>query len=98
MHKPFLMPVVAAALAATAVLAVAQPAASQGQVVKIDKAALRVTIRHDGVAHLDMPAMTMSFRVGNPKLLDEVAVGDRVHFAADKVGGSYMVVQMFRAR
>ncbi|MFY9514471.1 MAG: copper-binding protein [Rubrivivax sp.] len=96
--KPFVAFTVAAALATTAVVAAAQPANAQGEVVKIDKPGLRVTIRHEGVPNLDMPAMTMAFRVGNPRLLDELNVGDKVRFAADKVGGSYMVVQMFRNR
>ena len=93
--KPFI------ALAATALVsiaAVAQPATSEGQVVKIDKAGMRITLKHNGVLPLDMPAMTMAFRVGNPKLLDEVAVGDKVRFAADKVGGSYMIVTLFKTR
>ena len=79
-----------------AAAAVAQPAASEGQVVKVDKAALRITLKHDGVKNLDMPPMTMAFRVGNPKLLDGLAAGDHVRFAADKVAGSYMVVSMFK--
>ena len=46
---------------------------------------------------LDMPAMTMAFRVNNPKLLDDLAVGDQVRFSADKVAGSYMIVTLFKA-
>jgi len=36
-----------------------------------------------------MPPMTMIYRVANPKLLDRLAVGDKVRFAADKINGSY---------
>ena len=59
---------------------------------------MRITLKHEGVKNLDMPAMTMAFRVGNPKLLDDLAVGDSVRFAADKVGGSYMIVTLFKSR
>jgi Cu/Ag efflux protein CusF len=74
----------------------AQPATSEGMVVKVDKPGQRVTLKHSGVKNLDMPAMTMAFRVGNPKLLDDLVVGDHVRFAADKVGGSYMIVTLFK--
>lgn len=84
------------AAAAVAFAAGAQPATAEGQVMKVDKTGLRVTIKHSGVKNLDMPAMTMAFRVGNPKLLDELAVGDHVRFAADKVAGSYMIVTLYK--
>jgi len=87
-----------AALLVPVAAATAQPAMSEGQVVKIDKPGLRVTLKHGGVKNLDMPAMTMAFRVGNPKLLDNLAVGDQVRFSADKVAGSYMVVTLFKAQ
>jgi Cu(I)/Ag(I) efflux system periplasmic protein CusF len=99
MQESRMKPIFALALAAlVSTAAVAQPAMSEGQVLKVDKPGLRITLKHDGVKHLDMPAMTMAFRVGNPKLLDEVAVGDKVRFAADKVGGSYMLVTLSKAR
>ena len=36
--------------------------------------------------------MTMVFRVKDPAMLDQVKPGDRVRFAADKIGGQYTVV------
>jgi Cu(I)/Ag(I) efflux system periplasmic protein CusF len=96
MHMNRVIAMAAAALVAVA--AAAQPAQSEGQVVKIDKAAQRVTLKHSGVPQLDMPAMTMAFRVANPKLLDDLAVGDKVSFAADKVGGSYTLLSLTKAR
>ena len=41
--------------------------------------------------------MTMVFRVADARLLDGVAVGDRVRFAADKVSGSYTVTALVKA-
>jgi Cu/Ag efflux protein CusF len=85
-----------AATVLVAAAAVAQPATSEGEVVKVDKAALRITIKHSGVQNLDMPPMAMAFRVGNPKLLDDLTAGDHVRFAADKVAGSYVVMSLFK--
>jgi len=83
-------------------LAAALPVRSQtpdaeAEVTKVDKAAGRVTLRHGAIARLDMPAMTMAYRVADPKLLDGLAVGDRVRFAADRVGGSYTVIALVKA-
>lgn len=79
----------AAALGLAALAAQAQ--AYDGEVVKIDKAQNKVTLKHGELKGLDMPPMTMVFRAGNPALLDRLAVGDRVRFDAAKVGGSYTV-------
>jgi len=35
--------------------------------------------------------MTMVFRVQDPKMLDDLAVGDKVKVDVDKVGGQYVV-------
>ena len=70
---------------------------ADGEVRKIDKAALKLTLKHGEIKNLDMPPMTMVFRVADARLLDGVAVGDRVRFAADKVGGSYTVTALVKA-
>ncbi len=77
--------------------AMAQPPMTSGEVTKIDKAAGRVTLKHGEIKHLDMPPMTMVFRAANPKLLDGVAVGDRVRFAAERVNGQYTVTLLTKA-
>jgi Cu(I)/Ag(I) efflux system periplasmic protein CusF len=75
----------------------AQTPQVDGEVKKIDKATGRITLKHGDIKHLDMPPMTMVFRVSDPKMLDGVAVGDKVRFAADKVGGNYTVTALNKA-
>jgi Cu/Ag efflux protein CusF len=75
----------------------AQSPAVDGEVKKIDKAQGRITLKHGDIKHLDMPPMTMVFRVSNPAMLDAVAVGDKVRFTADKVGGNYTVTTLSKA-
>jgi len=41
-----------------------------------------------------MPAMTMIFRVADPKVLDTVKAGDNIKFVADKVNGAYTVTRL----
>jgi Cu(I)/Ag(I) efflux system periplasmic protein CusF len=85
--KPLLA---AAALWLAAPLALAQSAVG-GEVLKLDPAQQRVTLKHAGIRHLDMPAMSMVFRVRDPKQLEGLAVGDRVRFVAEKIDGNYTV-------
>jgi Cu(I)/Ag(I) efflux system protein CusF len=87
-----------AAAAVVSVAALAQPAAGEGEVSKIDKAAARITIKHGGLKALDMPPMAQSFRVADAGLLDQVAVGDRVRFTAEKAPGGYTLKSLSRAR
>jgi Cu/Ag efflux protein CusF len=80
---------IAAALALASLAAHAQ--AYDGEVMKIDKAQNRITLKHGELKALDMPPMTMVFRLRDAKQIDGLNVGDRVKFDADKVGGAYTV-------
>lgn len=77
--------------------ATASPAAGQladGEVRKVDKDANKLTIRHGPIANLNMPPMTMVFQVQDPALLTQVKAGDKIRFAADKVGSAYTVTRI----
>jgi Cu(I)/Ag(I) efflux system periplasmic protein CusF len=67
---------------------------SEGEVRKIDKEAGKITIKHGPLANLDMPGMTMVFRVKDPAMLDRVKEGDKIKFVADRMDGSLTVIQM----
>ena len=82
---------------ATAGTALAQAPTVAGEVVKIDKAGARLTIKHAGIKHLDMPAMSMSWRVRSPSLLEGLKPGDRVRFVAEKIDGQFTVTQILKA-
>lgn len=62
-----------------------------GEVRKVDKAQGKITLQHEAIANLKMPAMTMAYRVQNPAWLDQVKEGDKVRFDADKVNGQYTI-------
>ena len=88
--------------AQTAPAAVAQaPAAAaraDGEVRKIDKEQGKLTLRHGPLPNLDMPAMTMVFRVADPKMLGALKEGDKVKFTADKVNGAFTVTSIEAAK
>lgn len=75
----------------------ANPAAAQstaGEVRKVDKAQGKVTLQHEAIATLKMPAMTMAYRVQNPAWLEGLKEGDKVRFDADKVNGQYTITAL----
>lgn len=67
---------------------------TDGEVKKIDKDAGKITLRHGEIKNLNMAAMTMVLRVRDPAMLEQVQVGDKVKFAADRLNGAVTIVQM----
>jgi Cu(I)/Ag(I) efflux system periplasmic protein CusF len=84
----------AAASATPAAGAVADMA--DGEVRKIDMSQNRLTLKHGEIKNIDMPPMTMVFRIKDTKLFEGLAVGDKVKFAAEQVDGSYVVTQIVK--
>lgn len=64
------------------------------EVQRVDAAAGKITLKHEAIAHLDMPAMTMVFLVKDPSLLQDVQAGAKVRFSVDKQGGAYVVTAL----
>jgi Cu(I)/Ag(I) efflux system protein CusF len=69
-----------------------------GEVRRVDKEAKKITIRHEPLVALDMPAMTMVFQVKDPALLDQAKPGDKIQFEAEKLGGAYIVTKIEQAK
>src|SRR5262249_21652645 len=66
-----------------------------GEVRKVDRDARKLTIRHGPLPQFDMPTpMTMVYQVKDPALLDLVKPGDKIRFAAEKVGGLFTVIRI----
>jgi Cu/Ag efflux protein CusF len=66
-------------------------AMSDAVVRKVDPAAGKITLKHGPIMNLDMPPMTMVFRVQPPELLNKVKAGDSVKFRAEDIGGNLTV-------
>jgi len=84
-------------LAALLVAGSALAADADGEVRRIDKAQAKITLKHGEIKNLDMPPMTMVFRVKDPKWLDGLAVGDKVKFSAAQENGQYVVTGLAKA-
>ena len=91
----------AAALATLTALSPASWAQSNGladgEVRKVDLAAAKVTLKHGEIKSLNMPPMTMAYRVRSPQLLEGVSVGDRVRFEAERIDGNFTITALAKA-
>jgi len=67
---------------------------SEGEIRKVDPGAKKITIKHNELKNLDMPAMTMVFQVRDRAMFEQVKPGDKVKFRADKVNGVFTVMEM----
>lgn len=92
---PSLRILAAAALAATCYVApaYAQEGSGSGEIRRIDAQAGKITIKHGPIASLDLPAITLVYRI-DPALLAGLQPGDRVRFTARRVDGQYVVVEI----
>ena len=69
-----------------------------GEVRKVDKDAGKITLRHGEIKKLDMPAMSMVFRVKDAAMLDKVKAGDKVKFRAEGAAGTFTITEIETAR
>jgi len=89
--KKFIAIAIAIALSATSVLAAEF---TKGKVKKLDEKAGKVTIIHEELKGLDMPAMTMVFRIGEGVDAARLKAGSDIEFAAERVGGKITVTEV----
>ena len=67
---------------------------TEAEVRKVDMENRKLTLKHGEIRNLEMPGMTMVFQVADPAMLDKVKTGDKVRFAAEKIGGALTVVKI----
>jgi Cu/Ag efflux protein CusF len=67
---------------------------TKATVKKIDAKAKKVTLIHEELKSLEMPAMTMVFRVQDDAILEKLKEGANVEFVAERVNGKLTVTQI----
>jgi Cu/Ag efflux protein CusF len=71
---------------------------ADGEIRKVDKDAGKLTIKHGPIPSIDMPPMTMVYRVKDAAMLDQLKPGDKVKFDAEKLGGAFTVTKIEKAQ
>ena len=70
---------------------------TEGEVIHVDKSAMRITIDHGPIHNLGLPPMAFGFVVKDAALLEKLRPGERIRFAADAVDGRFTVTKIERA-
>lgn len=87
----------AAPATAPAAAATAEAVMTAGEVTRVDKRASKLTIRHEDIKNLDMPAMTMVFGLKDSTQVAQFNPGDKVRFHVQDEGGSLTITRIERA-
>ena len=82
---------------ATAASPAPQAELSEGEITRWDPRTLRLTLKHGEIKNLEMPPMTMVFRVADASVVGDLKPGDKVRFRAEQVSGAYHVQRIEKA-
>lgn len=64
------------------------------EIKAIDRDNGKLMLKHEAIHKFNMNAMTMGFRVADPKLLESLLVGDKVRFLPDRVNGQFVITRI----
>lgn len=67
---------------------------TKGVVKKVDMKQKKVTIIHEELTSLDMPAMTMVFSTADEAMLEKMKEGQNIEFVADRIKGKLTVTEL----
>ena len=76
----------------------AAPVMVDGEIRKVDADAAKLTIKRAELSDLSMMPMTLVFKVQDKAMLRRVAVGNKIRFAAEKVGDTLTVTALETAK
>ena len=65
-----------------------------GEVTRVDACTGKLTIRHEEIKNLDMPAMTMVFTLADSAQPASFKVGDKVLFHAEDQNGALIITRI----
>ena len=83
------------AMAKPSATAAAEPA--DGEVRRIDKSRGTVLLKHGEIKSVNMGAMTMSFKLKDPAMADQLKEGDKVKFTVEQKGDDLIVTSIRKA-
>lgn len=71
-------------------------AAHEGEGVITAISGNEITLRHEPIASMNWPAMTMMFQAQSPALLEGLGVGDQVRFRFQESGSAHVIDQIVK--
>lgn len=89
----------AIALCLGPITAIAQTDTASGEVVKVDAATKKITIKHGPMPKLGMDmGMTMVYAAPDPAMLTAVKAGDKIKFGAEQVNGQLTLTKIEKTK
>jgi Cu/Ag efflux protein CusF len=76
---------------AVSVLTASAAEYTKGVIKKVDLEGKKVTVIHEELKSLEMPAMTMVFRTADDAMLGQFKEGQEIEFTADRVNGKLTI-------
>ena len=67
---------------------------AEGVVRKIDPDNRKITLKHGEIKNLQMPGMTMVFRLQEAVNMDKLQAGDKVLFHVEKIDGAFVITDL----
>jgi len=67
---------------------------TKGVIKKVNEKNGKVSIAHEELKNLDMPAMTMVFRTVDEEMLGKLKAGQKIEFIAERVNGKLTVTKL----
>jgi Cu(I)/Ag(I) efflux system protein CusF len=67
---------------------------TDGEIIKVDTAAKKLTVKHGRIENLGMAPMTMPYAVKESSFLTLVKPGDKVKMTVEQVNGAYTIVAL----
>lgn len=65
-----------------------------GEIKKVDLEQKKLTIKHQDIPNLNMPGMTMVFKVKDSVVITNLKAGDKISFTVDTINGSMTVLTL----
>ena len=63
-------------------------------VKKVDLKGKKVTLIHEEMKNLEMPAMTMVFRTADDAMLEKLSEGQNIEFVAERINGKITITEL----
>ncbi|WP_269501182.1 copper-binding protein [Burkholderia sp. IMCC1007] len=71
-------------------------ALTDAEVKRIDAAHGMVTLKHGALQNVGMAPMTMTFKAGDPAMIEPLHVGDKVKVRVERVNGTLTIVKLVK--
>lgn len=76
----------------------AEAVMTAGEITRVDARGGKLTIRHEDIKNLEMPAMTMVFALKDAAQAAQFNAGDKVRFHVQDDGGTLTITRIERAK